>query len=117
MNMRMVHTSSRIPRVEVIAFVCGSNFCKNSQKCKTDLQDFWRTRPASSATDATAEIGVKIDTVALIDLKILSRCRRSLKACVLSCNKVVTSSMEWQRCSWIASESSQSANVMPAFFS
>src|SRR6266581_5292593 len=100
MNLGMAHTFSRIPRVEFIAFACGSNVCKNGQKCKTGLEDLWRTRPASSATDATAEIGVKIDTVALIDLKILSRCRRSLMAFVLSCNKVVMSSMEWQRCSW-----------------
>ena len=31
-------------------------------------------RPAESAKDAIAEIGVKINTVASIDLKILSRC-------------------------------------------
>ena len=74
MNLGMVHTSSRVPRVRYIAFACGSNFCRNGQKCKTGLQSSWRTRPASSATDATVEIGVKIDTVALIDLKILSRC-------------------------------------------
>ena len=55
---------------------------------------FWHTRPASLTTEATAEIGVKIDTVALMDLDILSRCRKSLKACVLSCSRVVMSSME-----------------------
>jgi len=39
MNLGMVHTSSRIPRVECIAFVCGSKFYKNGQKCKAGPQD------------------------------------------------------------------------------
>ena len=74
MNLGMAHAFSRMPRVEFMAFACGSNPCKHGQKCKRGLEDVWRTRPAPSATDAMAEIGVKIDTVALIDLKILSRC-------------------------------------------
>ena len=74
MNLRMVHTPSRIPRVEYIAFAYGSKVYKDGKKCKTGLHDFWRTKPASSATDATAETGDKIDTVALMDLRIPSCC-------------------------------------------
>ena len=94
MSIEMVHTFKITPRVKCIALVCGSSFCRDDQKCKADLRNLWRTRLASSAKDVTAEIGVKSDTVALIDLKILSRCRRSLKASDLSCNKAVMSSME-----------------------
>jgi len=53
---------------------------KTVRDARQTLRTFWRTRPAPSAADARAEIGVKIDTVALIDLKILSRCRKSSKA-------------------------------------
>jgi hypothetical protein len=74
MNVGVAHTFSNIPRVEFMAFVCGSSVWKNGQKCKTGFEDLWRTRPTLSATDAMAEVGAKIDTVALIDFKILSRC-------------------------------------------
>ena len=35
----MAHTTSRIPRVEYIAFACGSSVCQNGQKCKTGFHD------------------------------------------------------------------------------
>jgi len=47
---------------------------KMVRNARQAFRTFWHTRPAPSAADARAEIGAKIDTVALIDLKILSRC-------------------------------------------
>jgi hypothetical protein len=73
MNLGMAHTFSRIPRVEFMAFVCGSSVWKNGQNARQASRTFG-VLTAASAMDATAEIGVKIDTVASIDLKILSRC-------------------------------------------
>ena len=86
---------------------------------QTTMSTFQRTRPTldSEAMEATADIGDKMETVVFIDLKILSHCWKSSMACAWPCSKVDMSSTEWQHCNRMASESSESVNVTPAFFS
>ena len=112
-NPRTAHTFSRIPRVACIAFACGSNICKHGQRCKTNHEHLPTNQAdivGATATEATEEIGDKIDIIVLIDLRILSRCSKLSVACAWPCGKVAMSSTEWQHCC-MASESSESVNV------
>ena len=83
----------------------GRNVCKTKPVRDVEhcVSNFWRTRLKASAREAAEERAVKIDTVVLIDLKILSLPCKFMKACVWRCRMVVMSSVESQLWNCVAS--------------